>query len=156
MSLSDLDPGLNLAVTARQSPCSDSSINSLDSWLCIPWDRFYPSSTSPIKFTIIFNSLHAHLIPLPLPQTLRSLNKPYPFVKSPLVMCICRPYGSHCHSSTQPSSHCLLSENFTLTDSSNNYNTASNQQRFFVHSSSSIHLTSNTFQSPVINQVWLL
>lgn len=151
----DLEPGLNLAVTAWQSPCSDSFINSLDSWLCIPWDSFYPTSTSPIKFTMIFNSLHACLIPSPLPQTLLCLNKPYPFVKSPLVMCVCCPCGSHCHSSTQASSHCLLSENFN-SDSSSNFNTASNQQRFFVHSSSSIHLTSNAFQRPVINKLWLL
>lgn len=84
----DLDPGLNLAITAWKSPCSDLSIyqlkiyqfiNSLDSWLCIPWDHFYPSSASPIKFTMIFNSLNAHLILSPLPQTLLCLNKPYPF-----------------------------------------------------------------------------
>lgn len=98
-----------------QGPCPNGPTIPLGSWLCIPWGSSHPNSTGPIKSTGILNSVRAHLIASPLPQTLLRLNKPYLPVKAPSIICVCWPCGSHWHSATQPSFQFLLCENFALT-----------------------------------------
>lgn len=104
----------------------------LSSWLADPWDSPHPGS-GKIHQCTKFSSNNKYLLAR--------------IVSS-------RPLGFHQHSATQQPFQFFLSENTILLNS--DFNITQTKQTFFVYSSSTLHLTPNALQSPVINKVWFL